>query len=479
MSPNVATGLLATEEISTKPKVPEALRQRKELKLLSRAEVAQESERTGYTLIIIHDKIYNVTNWIPKHPGGEFTIKLLNGKDATDSFFGTHPSWVSQRYLPSMEYGKLKDGQDLSKITQDFRLLTQKMHDEGLFETNLWYYVAKVSVILCILGVSVAGVLYGNSFWVHVFSGAVMGLFWQQMAFVGHDAGHNGITHDRVKDSCIGLFVGNFTTGLSIGWWKRNHNVHHIVTNSIDNDPDIQHLPIFAITPAFLTQPIFSTFYKRILPLTGVTHLLIGVQHFLYYPVMAVARFNLYAQSLLHALGCGPYSQDNVWHREWQIGTLLGFWVWISLLLAQLPDWNTRFWFFLIAHNVAGILHVQITLSHFAMPTYFGVPYDNTDNGYLVTQLKTSMNVDSDWTTDWFHGGLQFQVEHHLWPRLPRHNLRKAKNLLVPLCEKHGLEYSSYGFVEANRKMLANLRETAMHAKCFSEFFWDAINLRG
>jgi acyl-lipid Delta6-acetylenase / acyl-lipid (9-3)-desaturase len=67
------------------------------------------------------------------------------------------------------------------------------------------------------------------------------------MAFLGHDIGHNAVSHDWNTDNNVGLFVGNLFTGIGIGWWKRSHNVHHICCNSIEHDPDIQHAPIFAV----------------------------------------------------------------------------------------------------------------------------------------------------------------------------------------------------------------------------------------
>merc|ERR1712205_220722 len=78
--------------------------------------------------------------------------------------------------------------------------------------------------------------------------GAVFALFLQQCAFVGHDSAHNGITHHRNVDIMIGMVVGPLLTGISTAWWKRSHNAHHVVTNSVSHDPDIQHIPFFAVT---------------------------------------------------------------------------------------------------------------------------------------------------------------------------------------------------------------------------------------
>merc|ERR1711988_334709 len=81
---------------------------------------------------------------------------------------------------------------------------------------------------------------YGSTVPAVALSALINGLFWQQLSFIAHDAGHNGITHSRSVDLKIGMFIANFLGGLSIGWWKKSHNVHHIVTNSPVHDPDIQ-----------------------------------------------------------------------------------------------------------------------------------------------------------------------------------------------------------------------------------------------
>ena len=70
--------------------------------------------------------------------------------------------------------------------------------------------------------------------------------------FAGHDSGHSGITHDRKLDTLIGIIAGNLFTGISLAWWKLSHNVHHIVCNSVEHDPDIQHLPMLACSTSIL-----------------------------------------------------------------------------------------------------------------------------------------------------------------------------------------------------------------------------------
>lgn len=448
---------------------------------MSREEVKKAANPDSLLLLIIEDKVYNMTAWQENHPGGHLTIRALSGRDATDSFLQNHASYV-KKMLPKFHYAELSDPQNgVDEATLAFRELTVKMEDAGMFKTDYTFYYFMALRLSLMLASVVYGVLYFDSFIVHCLAGCMLGLFWQQIAFVGHDLGHNGISHSIETDSRMALFLANFLTGIGMSWWKRSHNVHHIVTNSVDYDPDIQHLPVFAVSPKFLEGPIFSKFYNATMSLNKAAHVFVRFQHYLYYPVMAFARINLYIQSILHLAGIGAYSlKEKVYRRDLQVLMMIGFWSWYSALVIALPTTASKIAFCLLSHNVAGILHVQITLSHFAMPVHEGVTYDNSENGFLWTQMAGSMDIVCPLWMDWFHGGLHLQVVHHLWPRMPRHNLRKCQGMLKEFCKQYPhLEYYEYPFVQANKIMLGKLKETAMTTMSFSELFSESINMAG
>merc|ERR1719321_840472 len=98
----------------------------------------------------------------------------------------------------------------------------------------------------------------------------------------------------------IGIVVGNFFGGVSMAWWKRSHNVHHIVCNSMEHDPDIQHLPVFACNEKIVAKgSYFSTYHEKWFNVDAVSRMLLKHQHLFLYVIMAVARFNLYLQSII------------------------------------------------------------------------------------------------------------------------------------------------------------------------------------
>lgn len=84
--------------------------------------------------------------------------------------------------------------------------------------------------------------------------------------------------------------------------------------------------------------------------------------------------------------------------------------------------------------------------------------------------LRTTTDIDCPPWLDFFHGGLQFQVIHHLFPRIPRHSLRRTQVLVQEFCIEAGIPYALYGFVNGNQHVLGRLtevsRQAALLAKC-------------
>ena len=141
----------------------------------------------------------------------------------------------------------------------------------------------------------------------------------------------------------------------------------------------------------------------------------------------------------------------------------------------------------MVSHAVAGVLHVQIVLSHWSMHSYEGRAYTGPDDEWYITTMRTTMNVATHPLLDWTHIGLQFQVEHHLFPRLPRHNLRKARELVKAICKRHDIYYHEPGFFAGNLEMWRALKTAALAARetkqadggFYASKLWAGLNLDG
>ena len=157
--------------------------------------------------------------------------------------------------LPALDY-------DSQQVLRDkYNELHQTIIDYGLYECDLWDYVREVTKIGSLFLYSLSFLKINQLFLSAVF----MGMAWHQGTFIAHDAGHIGITHNYQIDNIFGMLIADWFGGLSLGWWKRNHNVHHLITNDPVHDPDIQHLPFFAVSVR-LFQNVYSTYYDKILP---------------------------------------------------------------------------------------------------------------------------------------------------------------------------------------------------------------------
>ncbi|RXW15774.1 hypothetical protein EST38_g10088, partial [Candolleomyces aberdarensis] len=347
-----------------------------------------------------------------------------------------------------------------ARLSQAYRDLHQRVTEAGLYETPyLTGYGPEVAryTLLAVLSA------YAYSHQWFMTSAVFLGLLWHQLVFTAHDLGHMGVTHNWTLDRLISIGIADFIGGLSIGWWVQNHNVHHIVTNHPSHDPDIEHIPFFAISTSFFSS-LWSSYYKRTMVFDRFAKFLISLQHKLFYIVMAFARFNLYANSyvyLFQKASDTKRARGGTWAWRLEVLGIAFFWSWYGRVLYGTGSWQTALAYLLISHIVPSPLHVQIVLSHFSMSTADLGPTES----FPHRQMRTTSDVICPESIGWIHGGLQLQVTHHLFPRLPRHNLKKASVLVKQFAEENQLTYAEFGFVAGNKDVLGVLRNVAEQVK--------------
>lgn len=434
----------------------------------------KKHNKPGDLWISIQGKIYDVSTWAKDHPGGEVPLLNLAGQDVTDAFVAYHPGTAWQ-YLDKLFLNLYLEDYKVSEVSQDYRKLQSEFCKMGLFEKKGHGVLITLCWIVVLFILSVCGVLCSESKWVHIACGGLMGVVWIQSGWLGHDSGHYQVMPTRHFNRFLQVLSGNCLAGISIAWWKWNHNSHHIACNSLDFDPDLQHMPFFAVSSTLFSS-IRSYFYDRKMNFDSFCRFLVSYQHYTFYPVMCFARINLFAQSIILLS-----SKRKVPNRGQEILGVLSFWIWYPSLVSCLPNWHERVIFVLASFSVTGIQHVQFCLNHFSSSVYLGHP---KGNDWFKKQTNGTLDITCSSWMDWFHGGLQFQIEHHLFPRLPRNQLRNISPFVKELCKKHNLPYMTVSFWEANMLTIATLRAAALKAQDLAypvpkNLVWEAVNTHG
>lgn len=193
---------------------------------------------------------------------------------------------------------------------------------------------------------------------------------------------------------------------------------------------------------------------------------MVRFQAWTYYPVMAIARFNLYVLSWLHVFSSSASSLGGTkawWIRPTEIVFMSCYWYLFGycLVLRTLPTWWIRVGFVLISHITLILLHVQINLSHWGMSTS---DLGDTES-FAQRQMRTTMDVSCPAWLDFLHGGLQFQTAHHLFPRVPRHNLRRVQALSMEFSKDTKIPYSILSFLDGNKKVVGRLGDISEQVK--------------
>ncbi|KAL6980040.1 stearoyl-CoA 9-desaturase [Sarracenia purpurea var. burkii] len=437
-------------------------------------EALNSHNKPGDLWISIEGKVYDVSDWAKNHPGGSLPLFNLAGQDVTDPFTAYHPA-ATWQYLDKFFNGHYLEDYSVTEVSKDYRNLTSEFSKMGLFEKKGHDAFISLCCMAILFAAGVFGVLRCSSTWVHFLSGASIGVFWILGGLIGHESGHYQVMPTKQLNQVAQILIANCSTGISIGWWKWHHYAHHICVNSLDFDPDVQHLPLFAVSSK-LFESLTSYFDERKMNFDPITRFLVSYQHWTFYPVMCIARVTLWANSFIML-----FSKRKVPNRVYEILGLLLFWIWYPLLISFLPNWGERIMFVIGCSLAMGLQHVQFCLNHFASSLSVGPPQGNN---WLEEQTRGSLNITCPSWMDWFHGGLQFHTEHHLFPRLPRRQLRKISPFVVELCKKHNVKYNTISFWKANALTIRTLQCAAMLARDLTNpvpknLVWEAVSTQG
>ncbi|WBC11985.1 acyl-CoA desaturase [Micromonospora sp. WMMA1947] len=327
----------------------------------------------------------------------------------------------------------------------DYARLSRRIAEAGLFERRPGRYALRIALTL---GAFAAGwvvvALVGDSWW-QVPLAVVMAVATTQVAFLGHDAGHRQMFRRRGPSEAAGLVAGNLAVGLSYGWWVDKHNRHHANPNHTDEDPDVG------------AGALVWT-YEQAMATRGLSRWMARRQAWLFFPLLLLEGLALHVASVQALVGREPDGRWRVPMRHRAVEALLlavhaaGY---LGLLFAVMSP--AKALLFVAVHQGLWGLYMGCSFA----PNHKGMPMPTADDelDYLRKQVLTSRNVRGGRFVDLALGGLNYQIEHHLFPNMPRANLRRARPLVMAYCAEQGVPYAETGLVESYRQALAHLHD--------------------
>jgi fatty acid desaturase len=317
----------------------------------------------------------------------------------------------------------------------DYARLSRAVRQAGLMERRPGESAWRIAIILVLLAVGwVAVVLVGDSWW-QLAVAVFLAVMFTQVGFLGHEAGHRQLCASRRLSYIVGILLGNLGIGLSFGWWVAKHNRHHANPNTEGADPDIM-MRALAMTVGQARQS------------RGASRVVYRWQAFLFFPMLLGQAFSVHVASI-RAL-----SSRTRQHRAAEAALLA---IHIAAYLAVV---------FLVMSPVKAVAFILVQQGLFGVylgasfaPNHKGMPVlrPEDDHDFLRRQVLTSRNIRGGWFTAFALGGLNYQIEHHLFPSMPRSSLRRSQPLIREFCQQHGLPYCQASLVGSYAQALRYL----------------------
>jgi len=324
----------------------------------------------------------------------------------------------------------------------DYAELSRQVRQAGLMDRRPWRYAGRITLTVALLaGGWTAFVLVGNSWW-QLAVAVFLAVAFTQLGFLGHDAGHRQVCASRRGSYILGTLLGNLGIGLSFGWWVSKHNRHHAHPNTEDADPDIA-MKVLAFTPS---QARLSR---------GLYRFLFRWQAYLFFPLLFGEAFSLHVAAV--SAVAGRAARRPLAEAILLAVHLVGY---LTIVFLVLPPAKAIV-FLLVQQCLFGLyLGAAFAPNHKGMPILPAA--DNTD--FLRRQVLTSRNVRGGWLTDLIMGSLNYQIEHHLFPSMPRPNLRLSQPLIRQFCSERGLPYCEASLVGSYAQALRYLNSVGRQA---------------
>jgi len=311
----------------------------------------------------------------------------------------------------------------------DYTALAKQIRAAGLLERRpLWYASRFVGLGVLLAGAFAALFLLGHTWW-QLAVAVAFGVLFTQVAFLSHDAAHRQIFTNGKVGEHVSRVIGNLVIGLSYGWWMNKHSRHHANPNTIGKDGDIVPGAI-AFVPADAA--------KR----TGFAAWLTARQGWFFFPILLLAGMDLHVNAVKSIIRGDVVKQHRLTEGVLIAIRLIGFPLVVFLTLGPVLG---------AAFMLVQLFTFGFTMASSFAPNHKGMQLlqEHEKVDYLRRQVLTSRNITGGWFIEKAMGGLNFQIEHHLFPNMPSGNLRRARPIVKQYCAELGVPYTETSLLKS------------------------------
>lgn len=325
----------------------------------------------------------------------------------------------------------------------NFSALSRVVRETGLLRRARLFYGLLLGGLLVALGGAITGfILLGDS-WFQLLVAGALGIIFTQFAFFAHEAAHRQVLASGPANDRLGRIVATGIAGMSYQWWMTKHTRHHANPNRLGRDPDIDPDTVsFHDETAAGRRGLFAAFTR--------------IQGFAFFPLLAFEGVNLHYRSIASLA-----ERREVDGRVLEIGVIaLRFGVYITAIFLVLPL-GMAFAFLGVQLAVFGIyMGASFAPNHIGML----LVAREAKLDFLSKQVLTSRNITGGRWMTVLMGGLNHQVEHHLFPNMPRPHLARAREIVREHCARHGVPYTETSLPAAWRRVVRHLNEVGTAA---------------
>ncbi len=329
----------------------------------------------------------------------------------------------------------------------DYSKVLESVQAQNLMRRAYGYYAARIGLLaLALAGVGVAFSLIGDG-WAQLAVAAALGIVLTQIVFFSHDAAHRQIFRSHKANELTALVMGTLVGGVSLAWWNNKHNKHHAAPNQVGKDSDID-ASIVHFFPAIAP--------PRRQPLAFLHQ----HQGWWFFPILTVEMLNLHVQGLQALL-----TRRGMKRR----------WTELSMLLVRLGGYPALLFIVLSPGRAAAFLGVQLAVTGLYLGTAFAashigmaiLPHDSRID-FFRRQVLTSRNVSGGRVASFAMGGLNYQIEHHLFPNMPRPHLHRARPIVQNFCASNSIDYNEVTILRAWHIVATYLNKVGLSARTFA-----------